>query len=195
MQRSASRATSNLMRARSVTSTSKVSSTDTDLVSRSATTGRSSTPRAMRCSEEPWALPSSRSNSSSPACTVSPTVVMPALRSTSAVAGPTPGSVRTGMGASSSRSVPGSISTRPSGLACSEAILASILEPARPTEPVTPVASRIRARSRSPVLRASSAVAAVPPAARSTNASSRLSGSTSGDSSDSRPITVSLIDR
>ncbi len=106
-----------------------------------------------------------------------------------------PGSVRTGSGASNSRSVPGGMRTRPSGLARSDAIFASILEPARPTEPLNPVASRMASRSRSPARRASAAVAAAPPAARSTNASSRLSGSTSGDSPASRPITISLISR
>ena len=53
------------------------------------------------------------------------------------------------MGASSSRSVPGSISSSPSGLASSEAILASILEPARPTEPLSPVTPLMTVRSRS----------------------------------------------
>lgn len=84
------------------------------------------------------------------------------------------------------------MSTRPSGLACSEAILAISLEPASPTEPVTPVAALMSALSRSPTARGSSAI---PPASRSTKASSRLSGSTSGESLDSSSITVSLICR
>lgn len=111
------------------------------------------------------------------------------------MAGPTPGSVRTVIGSSMARSVPGGMSTSPSGLASSEAILASILEAASPTDPVTPVTVRMSVRSFTPASRADSASQAVPPASRSTNASSRLSGSTSGDSSRSSRITCSLIDR
>lgn len=111
------------------------------------------------------------------------------------VAGPTPGRVRTGSGPSSARSVPGSMSTSPSGFACSEAIFASILQEARPTEPVSPVTARISARSLIPASRADSLSQAAPPASRSTKASSRLSGSTSGDSARSSPMTCSLIDR
>ncbi|CAM3438498.1 hypothetical protein STAL104432_23140 [Streptomyces albus] len=150
----------------------------------------------MAKTEPPCALPSSRTSSASPASATSPTVVMAALRKVSAVAGPTPGSVRTGIGASSSLSVPGSISTRPSGLACSEAIFASILEPASPTEPLSPVAARMLSRSRRPTSRAPWAPPCVPfsasPASRSTNASSRLRGSTRGDSSCSSSITTPL---
>lgn len=107
----------------------------------------------------------------------------------------TPGSIRTGIGPSSARSVPGSIRTRPSGLACSEAIFASILEAASPTDPVSPVTARMSARSLAPVSRADASSHAVPPASRSTNASSRLSGSTSGDKPRSSPITCSLTSR
>ena len=95
-------------------------------------------PAPSAYSARPCALPSSRTSSSSPASAISATVVIPARRRWSPVAGPTPGSVRTDIGASSSRSVPGSISTSPSGLACSEAIFASILDPASPTDPVEP---------------------------------------------------------
>lgn len=111
------------------------------------------------------------------------------------MAGPTPGSVRTDIGASSSRSVPGSISSSPAGLASSDATLASIFDPASPTDPLSPVAALMSARSRSPVDRAVRESKATPPASRSTNASSRLSGSTSGDSSRSRAITTSLTCR
>ncbi len=193
--RSARRAISSCTRVRSVTSSWKVSSTDTDFASRSATTGRSSWPVASAYSPAPCALPSSRTSSASPASAVSATVPMPARRSVSAVAGPTPGIVRTGMGPSSSSSVPGSIRTSPSGLAASEAILASILDPASPTEPLSPVAAWMSRRSRSPTARICAGVAeggSAPPASRSTNASSRLSGSTSGDSAPSSSITRSL---
>lgn len=99
------------------------------------------------------------------------------------------------MGPSMARSVPGSISTRPSGFASSEAIFASIFDAASPTDPVRPVTALISSRSRSPTSRADAASQAVSPASRSTNASSRLSGSTSGDSARSRPITCSLTSR
>lgn len=169
--RSASRSTSLLTRTRSCRSMSKVSSTETDFASRSATTGRSSWPEAIRCSELPCALPSSRTSSASPASARSFTVVIPARRRWSAVAGPTPGRVRTGMGASISRSVPGSISMIPSGFASSEAILASILEPARPTDPLSPVTASIASRNCSPMASAEAAPSAVPPASRSTKVS------------------------
>lgn len=51
------------------------------------------------------------------------------------------------------------------------------------------------ARSRSPVARAVAESKATPPASRSTNASSRLSGSTRGDRARSRAMTVSLTSR
>lgn len=102
---------------------------------------------------------------------------------------PTPGRIRTDIGPNNARSVPGSISTSPSGLACSEAIFASILEAASPTDPVSAVTARMSARSRSPTSRADSASRAAPPDSRSTNASSRLNGSTSGDRSRNNPMT------
>ncbi len=111
------------------------------------------------------------------------------------MAGPTPGRVRTDIGSSIARSVPGSMTTSPSGLACSEAIFASILEAASPTDPVSPVTARMSARSRAPTRRADCSSQAAPPASRSTNASSRLSGSTNGDSARSSSITRSLIAR
>lgn len=99
------------------------------------------------------------------------------------------------MGASSSRSVPGSMSSRPFGFASSEAILASILEPASPTDPVSPVTALMAVRSCSPISSAEAVSSAVPPASRSTKASSRLRGSTSGESRASSSITWSLTVR
>ncbi|OLE24487.1 MAG: hypothetical protein AUG49_13245 [Catenulispora sp. 13_1_20CM_3_70_7] len=77
--------------------------------------------------------------------------------------------------------------------------MATSLEDAAPTEAVSPVAALIRSR-RSPAIsraRAAPARGPVPCAeenkcAMSRNASSRLSGSTSGDSSCIRAMTVSL---
>ena len=132
--------TSSRTRTRSVRSTSKVSSTETDLASRSATTGRSSTPSAIAYSDVPVRLAQQPHQ-----------LGLARLRDLADGGDPGPPQVlrrwpvrpRAGcapdIGASSSRSVPGSMTTRPSGLACSEAILASILEPASPTEPVSPV--------------------------------------------------------
>ncbi len=193
--RSASRVTSVRTRTRSWMSTSYVSSTETDFVSRSATTGRSSRASAMAYSDCPCALPRSRTSSASPASAISSTVVIPPRRRWSPVAGPTPGRVRTDIGPSRARSVPGRIITRPSGLACSEPILASILEAASPTEPVSPVTALMSARSLTPASRADSSSQATPPASRSTKASSRLSGSTSGDRARSSPMTWSLMAR
>ena len=145
-------------------------------------------PAPSRTATLPCALPSSRTSSSSPASAISATVVMPG-----------PAQVVPGGGAHARQGphrqrgragparCPGSISTRPSGLACSEAIFASIFEPARPTDPVSPVTAVMSARSRSPAARADAASQAAPPASRSTNASSRLSGSTSGDSAPQQP--------
>ncbi len=91
--------------------------------------------------------------------------------------------------------MPGGMRASPSGFACSEAIFASILDPASPTDPVSPVVARMSARSRSPTARALAVSSATPPASRSTKASSRLRGSTSGDRSPSSRMTCSLIDR
>ncbi len=87
------------------------------------------------------------------------------------------------------------MTTSPSGFACSEAIFASILDAASPTEPVSPVTARMSARSFVPTSRADRSSQAVPPASRSTNASSRLSGSTRGDRARSSAITWSLMER
>ena len=122
---------------------------------------------------------------------------MPARRSRSAVAGPTPGITVTCMGRSSSTSVPGATTTSPSGLSSSLATLAMNFEDPTPTEAVSPpVTSWIAARSSS----ATRVTVATPRSgrsarARSTNASSRDSGSTSGESSRSRSITRSLASR
>lgn len=91
--------------------------------------------------------------------------------------------------------MPGSMSISPSGLASSEAIFASILDPASPTDPLSPVTVRMASRSRSPVARAEAESSAAPPASRSTKASSRLSGSTSGESRPRSSITWSLTER
>ena len=61
----------------------------------------------------------------------------PSLASCSSILGPTPQSRRTGSGARKAASCPGGTTTRPSGLRMSEAILATSLEVAMPTEAVS----------------------------------------------------------
>ena len=73
---------------------------------------------------------------------------MPARRSRSAVAGPTPGITVTCIGRSRSSSVPAATTTSPSGLSRSEATLATNFEDATPTDAVSPpVTSVTRART------------------------------------------------
>ena len=76
---------------------------------------------------------------------------IPARRSRSAVAGPTPGMTVTCIGRSSSCSHPGATTTSPSGLSRSLATLAMNFDVPIPTEAVSPpVTSRTRCRSCSP---------------------------------------------
>ena len=85
----------------------------------------------------------------------------------------------TGSGCRNSSSVPGSTTSRPSGLARSLASLASSFVVAAPTDAVSPVSARIRRRSRGPDLGAGPERAASR-RATSRNASSSEIGSTSG---------------
>ena len=71
-------------------------------------------------------------------------VWMPAFNNRSSMRGPMPHRRRTGSGARNAASVPGGTTTRPSGLRRSEAILATSLFAARPTEAVSEVAARRR---------------------------------------------------
>ena len=68
-----------------------------------------------------------------------PIVSIPPRRSFSAVLGPMPHSLSTASGSRNARSSPGSTTTRPSGLRMSEAILATDLLVAAPTDTVNPV--------------------------------------------------------
>ncbi len=81
----------------------------------------------------PCALPTSRTSSSRLTDSRSATVWIPTRRSRSAVAGPTPGMTVTCIGRSSSCSVPGGTTTRPSGLSRSLATLAMNFEVPIPT--------------------------------------------------------------
>ncbi len=127
----------------------------------------------------------------------SATVWMPALRSRSAVAGPTPGITVTCIGRSSSTSVPGGTTTRPSGLSRSLATFAMNLDVPIPTDAVSPpVTSTIRPRSSSAnAVTSGTSRPGSPACSRSTNASSSESGSTSGETVRSSSITRRLVSR
>ena len=105
------------------------------------------------------------------------------------MAGPTPGMARTGIGEMKSSSSAGSRIRTPSGLAASLASLARNLAEPIPTEAVSPSVRRVNS-SRSQSTRAARSPSAQGVPARSTNASSRLSGSTAGEISRSRPMTI-----
>jgi hypothetical protein len=79
-------------------------------------------------------------------------------------------------------------------LAESEAILAISFDVPAPTDAVSPVRARMSAFSRAPSA-VTDSVSSPPwrPTARSTNASSRLIGSTAGDSARSTSMTIALI--
>ena len=89
--------------------------------------------------------PISRTSSSRLTRSSSATVWMPARRSRSAVAGPTPGMTVTCIGRSRSCSVPGATTTRPSGLSRSLATLAMNLELPMPTDAVSPPVASVHA--------------------------------------------------
>ena len=101
---------------------------------------------------------------------------------------------RTGIGPMRSASVPAATTTSPSGLSRSLAILATSLDDAMPTDAVSPpVTSWMRSLSPWPSVDSESgSVPGRSPAARSTNASSTLSGSTSGDSERSSAMITRL---
>jgi hypothetical protein len=101
------------------------------------------------------------------------------------------------MGRSSSRSVPGATTTRPSGLSRSLATLAMNFEVPTPTLAVSPdVASCTRARrSSANAVTVATSRSGSPAVSRSTNASSRLSGSIRGLAARSSPITIALASR
>ncbi len=192
----ASRAITACSASRSVTSVSKVSSTEIDLVSRSGSTGRSSRANASAPIHSPCDRPSSRTSSRLDSRCRSATVATPSRASFSIVTGPIPGIARAGSGAIVSTSVPGATSRTPSGLANSLATFAMNLLDPTPTDAVNPpVASVSRARNVATSASTASGASERSPTARSTNASSRLSGSTSGDSSRSNPITMPLACR
>ena len=105
----------------------------------------------------------------------------------------------TGIGPIRSTSVPGSMTQRPSGFSSSLAILARNFDEATPTDAVSPPVSLVHVVLQ-PLHPGSQGVRCQVDrvrvaARRSTNASSSDSGSTSGDSARSRPITWPLASR
>ena len=122
---------------------------------------------------------------------------IPARRSRSLVAGPTPGMTVTFIGRSRSSSLPGGTTVIPSGLSSSLATLARNFDEAMPTVAVSPpVTSCTRRRSSSPTsVTVATSRSGRPAAARSTNASSSESGSTSGDRSRSTCMTSLDVSR
>ena len=172
-------------------SVSKVSSTLTDFASRSATTGRSSSARASRCSPVPCAWPSRRTSSSAGSRSRSSTVRTPTRRSRSAVAGPTPGMTVDLHRAQQLLLGAGGDHDEPVGLV----EVAGDLGDQLGRGDADRAGERRRSPSRTSALRSARRRSVTPSttrsarwtAARSTNASSSESGSTSGDSSRSAP--------
>ncbi|CFR98509.1 Uncharacterised protein [Mycobacterium tuberculosis] len=169
-----------------VRSTANVDSALICLASARSTTGRSSMPRASRCSAGPIVAPRMLAASASLSAASCPIVSMPSRCSFSSATGPMPHSRRTGNPLRSACSSACRTTRMPSGLARPEAILAICLPEPAPTEAIRPVSSRTRRRNRSQNVSTSSATA---PASwgGSANASSKESCSTTG----TRPRTVS----
>jgi hypothetical protein len=120
-----------------------------------------------------------RRNRASGVDATSPTRLRPTPVSRSAVRLPTPHSAETGNGCRNASTSSRGTTSMPSGLHSPEASLATNLVDATPTEQVIPWAASTRARMSAPIR------AGVTPNRRSApdtsrNASSRLSGSTSG---------------
>ncbi len=132
---------------RVVRSTAKVDSALICLASARSATGRSSMPRASRCSAGPIVAPRMLAASASLSAASCPTVSMPKRFSFSSATGPIPQSLRTGSPPSSSCSSARLTTLTPSGLARPEAILAICLPEPAPTEAIKPVSSRTRRRN------------------------------------------------
>ena len=155
----------------------RVVSALTDFCSRSTTTARSSCPSASRRIAAPD-LPNEEAHHASDMAATCPIVLNPWPVSLAAVLGPTPHSLSTGRSARKLRSVPGSTTVRPSGFAMPEAIFATDLLEATPTEIVSP--SSDSTRRRSSCAHSTGSCPSSTPRVMSRKASSRESGSTSG---------------
>ena len=124
-------------------------------------------------------LANQRSRSSSGVAATSPMVSRPRARSRERVRIPTPQSRSIGRGWRNPVTSSEATTVSPSGLRQSLATLATYLVAETPTETVSFVASKTARRTASPISRGSPKSASHP--VMSTNASSRLSGSTSGE--------------
>lgn len=172
--RSSSQARSTL---RSPTSWANVVSVLSDFASRSGTTARSSRPWA-RCQTWRPASPKCSTRSRSGRAASWPTVRMPRACSRFSPRAPTPQTRPTGSGARNSATRSAGRMTQPSGLPRSPASLARNLLGATPTEATRPVSARTRALMARAISGAGPNSPSQPRTSR--NASSRLSGSTSG---------------
>ena len=141
--RSAKRSRTSFSSASSARSAAKVVSAETDLVSRSVCTGSRSSPTA-RSRTAAARTPKVRTNQSMGCSANWPMVSTPPALSLCAVLGPMPHSLPTASGAKNRASSPGGTTTRPSGLSRSEAILATDLLVATPTDTARPVSSTTR---------------------------------------------------
>ena len=131
---------------------------------------------AWRC--RPDALPNMATSAPSPSADTSPTLVIPRLRSFSAVTGPTPQSRSTGSGCRNASSRSGGTTSRPSGFPTPLATLARHFVLATPTVIGRPTRSRTSRRRRPAIAGAGPDRRRSPPTSR--NASSTDSPSTSG---------------
>jgi hypothetical protein len=138
----------------------------------------------------PTTPPNSRAASRASRAASSPIVCTPARSSAASATGPTPQSIRTGSGASTSCWTAGSTTRSPSGFASSDAILASCLPEPAPTDAGRPVTARTSARNAA-ANRSTSATWAPASCGGSRKASSSETGSTTGAASASTPMTCS----
>ena len=171
-----------------VTSVSRVFSEPMLLASRSGTTARASRPSASACTCPPRLAPSQRSSTSRGVAATSPMVVTLRASRRFRVRGPTPHSRSIGSGCRKRVTSPGATTVSPSGLPRSLATFATYLVVETPTETVSPVASNTARRTDPPIARGSPESASHP--VMSTNASSTLRGSTSGENAPRVRITT-----
>ena len=139
-----------------VRSASNVVSALTCFAAPRGATGRSSMPRASRCSSVPIATPRTSVASRRSSAARAPTVRTPSRCSAVSATGPIPHSARTGSGASTCCSSSGATTRSPSGFASSDAILASCLPEPAPTDAGSPV--RVRTAARRAVANSSTSV-------------------------------------
>ncbi len=152
-----------------------------------ASTGRGSRPQASAARWLPAAWPSARTRVSTGVCATSPTVASPSRSSASSVFSPTPHSSPTGSGCRKATTRSAGTTSRPSGLARVEASFATNFVDATPTEQVMPCSSWTRERMSSAMTAGGPSRRTAPETSR--NASSRLSGSTSGVTSRNTAMT------